>query len=272
MNFFILINIILCILLFEFLNPVFGHTKEIVPNIAELWDRYKANDAGKYPTIKFPYEHCFKLAARKYDLTISLLLAVARGESNFNPKAKSNRNCHGIMQILWPQTAKHLGIYRLEALYHPCTNIDAGAKYLRELVDHYDGNYHLVLAAYNYGPSRIRKNSKPNRIPNGAQWYSSYIYHHLKYVTQGAVSPGRPNANGRPVYSPDNRIEIITFNKPYRAASYYQHLQSRAPGLKLEWYRIGLGRYQVAMRYTDKRALNEGKKTLKNLGVKLKGR
>ena len=151
---------------------------------------------------------------------------------------------------------------------HQCSG---RGRYLRELLDRYDGNLHLALAAYNYGPNRIRKNSGPGHIPKGAQWYSSYIYHHLKHILNGAAATKEDPASGeRPVYNPGTKLEIITFNKPYRAASFYQYLQSRATGLNLEWYRIGLGRYQVVMLYTDKRTLQNGKMILKNLGLRLK--
>jgi hypothetical protein len=177
------------------------------------------------------------------------------------------------MQILWPQTAKHLGIFQLDALYDPCTNILAGARYLRELLDRYDGNLHLTLAAYNYGPNRIRKNSVSSSIPQGARWYSSYIYHHLKHILRGATaSAAASGAGGRLRYDPGHRLEIITFTKPYRAAGFYQYLKERAPGLNLDWYRMGLGRYQVVMRYTDQRTLENGKRKLRNLGIEVRGR
>lgn len=91
----------------------------------------------------------FLVAALEYGLPESLLLAVARGESDCEARARSRANAHGVMQILWPDTAKHLGINRLSDLYEPCTNIDAGARYLKELLARYDGNVHLALAAYN---------------------------------------------------------------------------------------------------------------------------
>lgn len=263
----------ICLLLLGYGQPVFSAVKSIEPAVEALWDRYLSDDARKSPVIQYPFERCFKLAARKYSLPVSLLLAVSRGESNFNPRAKSDRNCHGLMQILWPQTAKHLGIYQLDALYDPCTNILAGAKYLRELLDRYDGNLHLTLAAYNYGPGRIRKNSDSGSIPQGAQWYSSYIYHHLKHILRGATaSAATSGSGGRLRYDPGQQLEIITFTKPYRAAGFYQHLKARAPGLNLDWYRMGLGRYQVVMLYTDERALENGKKKLRNLGIEVKGR
>ncbi len=259
-----------CLLLIGHGQPVFSAVKSNGPDVEALWDRYLANDARKSPIAEYPYERCFQGAARKYNLPLSLLLAVSRGESNFDPRAKSNRNCHGLMQILWPQTARHLGIRRLDALYDPCTNIDAGARYLRELSDRYDGNLHLTLAAYNYGPSRIQKSSDAGSIPRGAQWYSSYIYHHLKHILRGATDSAGPV--GRPRYDAGQRLEIITFTKPYRAAGFYKHLKERAPGLNLDWYRMGLGRYRVVMLYTDERSLENGKRKLRNLGIRVKGR
>jgi hypothetical protein len=254
-------------------QQVASAVKDAGPNLEALWHHFLANDAVQSPIISFPYDHCFKSAAQKYDLPVSLLLAVARGESDFNPRARSDRNCHGLMQIQWPATAKHLGIYRLAALYEPCTNIRAGAKYLRELMDRYDQNLHLTLAAYNYGPNRIRRKAGPDGIPQGAQWYSGYIYHHLEYVTRGGVAQSGTGAAGKgPVYGREKRLAIITFSRPYRANAFYQHLQKQAPALNLDWYRVGLGRFQVVMLYTDKRGLEAGRKKLRNLGVIPRGR
>jgi hypothetical protein len=274
MNHFInLTKLTICLLLLGYGQPVFSSVKNNEPDVEALWDRYLSDDARKSPVIRYPFERCFKLASAKYSLPLSLLLAVSRGESNFNPRAKSDRNCHGLMQILWPQTAKHLGIYKLEELYDPCTNILAGARYLKEMQDRYDGNLHLTLAAYNYGPNRIRKNSDSGSIPQGARWYSSYIYHHLKHILRGATaSAATAGSGGRLRYNPKQQLEIITFTKPYRAAGFYQYLKERAPGLNLDWYRMGLGRYQVVMLYSDDRMLANGKRKLRNLGIRVKGR
>jgi len=264
-------KLVICLFLLGWGQPVFSSVKSNEPDAEALWDRYLSDDARKSPVIQYPFERCFKLASARYNLPLSLLLAVSRGESNFNPRAKSDRNCHGLMQIRWPQTAKHLGIYQLDALYDPCTNVLAGAGYLRELLDRYSGNLHLTLAAYNYGPTRIRKNSDSDSIPQGAQWYSSYIYHHLKHILRGATASAA-GFGGRLRYDPGQRLEIITFTKPYRAAGFYQYLKERAPGLNLDWYRMGLGRYQVVMLYTNERTLVNGKRKLRNLGIRVKGR
>jgi hypothetical protein len=264
--------LILCIAVFGYVPPVLSAVKQVVPNIEILWRQYLDNDAATYPAIRYPYDHCFRSAAQKYDLPLTLLLAVARGESNFNPRAMSDRNCHGLMQIQWPGTARHLGIYRLKALYEPCTNIRAGARYLRELLDRYNENLHLALAAYNYGPSRIIIGAAFSQVPRGAKWYSGYIYHHLKYITQQA-SPDVTDASGKTkTYSRQRRLPLITFRQPYRANAYYQYLQKQAPSLNLDWYRIGMGRYQVVMLYSDRKALEIGRKKLKKLGVVIDSR
>jgi hypothetical protein len=269
----IITKIIFCLALLGYVQQAAGAVKEAEPDLEARWRQFLAGDALKSPVFGFPYDHCFQSAAQKYDLPLSLLLAVARGESDFDPNARSDRNCHGLMQIQWPETARHLGIHRLAALYEPCTNIRAGARYLRELMDRYDQNLHLALAAYNYGPSRIRQQAGPKDIPQGAQWYSGYIYHHLGYVTRGQGPAVESDPAGKkPVSGREKRLAIITFNRPYRAGAFYRYLQKQAPSLNLDWYRIGLGRFQVVLRYTDEKTLETGRKKLKTLGVVVQGR
>jgi hypothetical protein len=266
-------TIIIVLILLGYGHAGFCAVKEVDEKMEARWQHYIAHDTGKTPVISFPYAHCFESAARKYDLPLTLLLAVARGESNFNPRAKSDRNCHGLMQIQWPGTARHLGIYRLSALYEPCTNINAGARYLRELLDRYDNNLHLALAAYNYGPSRIKKQAAATRIPRGAQWYSGYIFHHLETIMQGVTAVAGKSKSDKPgVNRRQNRLALITFDQPFRANAYYQHLQKRAPELHLDWYRIGMGRFQVVLLYTDKRKLEIDRRKLRSLGVIVKDR
>ena len=232
----------------------------------KAWKRYLSEEASREPVMRFPHEECFKEAAQTYNLPVSLLLAVARGESDFNAKAKSDRDCYGLMQIRWPITANHLGITKLEDLFDPCTNVLAGAGYLRELSDRYGGNLHLVLAAYNYGPGRIPRNVSPDAIPDGARWYSGYILHHLEYVMKGSKSVSAE----RPLYKPENKLEIIVFNKPYRARGFYGYIQEKAPSLRLDWFRTGLGRFQVVLFYKDSEELKQGKAELKRLGFSVR--
>jgi soluble lytic murein transglycosylase-like protein len=232
------------------------------PNLA--WRNYLANDTHIEPSYRFPHANCFKVAALEYDLPHTLLLAVARGESDFEPTARSKANAHGVMQILWPATANHLGIYRLSELYDPCTNIDAGARYLRELTNRYDGNLHLALAAYNYGPERINKNG--NGVPSGAEWYSAYIFRHLNYV----LGDKRLNANnGEHLYSQLGRSTLVSFGEPYRAQAFVSNLERTAPELRLDWFRKGVGKFAVVLIYENRDDFDKSASLLHQSGFRL---
>lgn len=90
-------------------------------------------------------------AAKKYGLDARLLSAVAGAESNFEPRAISRKNAQGVMQLL-PETSARLAV---QNPFDPAQSIEAGARYLRELLDRFHGEVNLALAAYNAGPERV---------------------------------------------------------------------------------------------------------------------
>ena len=231
---------------------------------AAAWQSYLRNDTGLEPSYRFPHASCFRAAAATHGLPETLLLAVARGESDFVTTARSRANAHGVMQILWPTTANHLGIYRLTELYDPCTNIDAGARYLQEMLHRFNGNLHLALAAYNYGPDRISADS--DDIPSGASWYSAYIFRHLNYVL-GDRALARPAAEH--LYSDLGRSTLVSFGEPYRAAAFVERLEQRAPELQLDWFRKGVGKFLVVLIYEDREHFLSSARLLENAGFSL---
>lgn len=239
---------------------------EVTPGLSDAWRQYFINSAMREPNLEFPYEHCFRRSAAAHDLPVTLLLAVARGESDFNPRAVSHANAIGLMQILWPGTARHLGINRRSQLYDPCTNVDAGARYLKELLSHYNSDLHRTLAAYNYGPSRVPV--KGGTIPKGAQWYSGYIYRHLSYV----LGKGRQRKKGAPKgeYRDERKLQLIAFGTPYRALAFIENLQQSAPGVRLDWFREDVETYNVVMLYNGHDDLARSKRLLRRAGFTLR--
>jgi len=227
----------------------------------ESWQDYLDNGTHLDARFTFPHSQCFRRSSGVYGLPETLLLAVARGESDFDAAARSKANAHGVMQIQWPGTAKHLGIHRLSDLYDPCINIDAGARYLSELLERFDGDLHLALAAYNYGPDRIAAN--PDRIPTGARWYSGYIYRHLDYIL-GEQEVGSTAA--RKLYSSLGRSTLVVFGEPYRAAAFVDRLETSAPDVHLDWFRTGVGRFRVVLSYEDESQFDRSAALLRRAG------
>lgn len=98
-------------------------------------------------------EDIFRRASEKYNVPVNLLKAVAKVESGFKANAVSRCGAQGIMQLM-PSTAASLGV---QNAFDPEQNIMGGAKYLRWMLDRYDGDTELALAAYNAGSGNVAK-------------------------------------------------------------------------------------------------------------------
>ena len=90
-------------------------------------------------------------ASDKHGIDADLLYSVIRAESGFNPRAVSNKGAQGLMQLM-PNTASKLGV---RDAFDTAANVEAGTRYLRELLDRYHYDLAKALAAYNAGPQRV---------------------------------------------------------------------------------------------------------------------
>ncbi len=98
------------------------------------------------------FSSIIKRSARIHGVEEELVKAVIRQESGFNPMAISHKGARGLMQLM-PQTAK---IYGVQNIFDPVENIDAGTKHLAYLINKYNGNKKLALAAYNAGSTAVK--------------------------------------------------------------------------------------------------------------------
>ena len=99
------------------------------------------------------YGPLIQKAADKYKVDYSLVKAVIKAESNFNHKAVSPKGAQGLMQLM-PKTASTL---QVKDSFEPESNIEGGVKYLRYLMNVYNGHLQLALAAYNAGEKAVAK-------------------------------------------------------------------------------------------------------------------
>src|SRR5580692_3015330 len=107
----------------------------------------------KVKSLDVPFANFITASARAHGVAPELVASVIAVESNFNPKAVSWRSAYGLMQLL-PQTAKRFGVTNI---FDPQQNIEAGTRYLKELLLRYNGDLTLTLAAYNAGPNRVEQ-------------------------------------------------------------------------------------------------------------------
>lgn len=108
---------------------------------------------SSYMEEKKDLDQIFNEAAVKYNVPVALLKAIGKAESDFRADAVSRSGAQGIMQLM-PKTAEYLGV---TDSFDPEQNIMGGAKYIKELLDKYEGNTSLALAAYNAGMNNVKK-------------------------------------------------------------------------------------------------------------------
>jgi soluble lytic murein transglycosylase-like protein len=99
------------------------------------------------------YRDQVQTVAKKYELPETLILAVMAVESNFDPRAVSEKGAMGLMQLM-PGTARDMAVHDP---FDPAQNIEGGARYLRLLANQYEGDPLRTLAAYNAGPEAVRR-------------------------------------------------------------------------------------------------------------------
>lgn len=117
------------------------------------------------------YHRIVEEKATKYKIDPSLIKAVIKTESNWNSKAVSRKGAMGLMQLM-PFTASEMAVYNP---FNPEENIEGGTRYLRYLLERFNGDLTLALAAYNAGPETVEKFRSVPPITETRQYVSKVL-------------------------------------------------------------------------------------------------
>jgi len=157
-------------------NGVVHYTNVPTSSDYKLYIKEKSqNQKSGFSTKK--YDDLIKKAQKKYGVEFSLIKAVIKVESGFNPKAVSKRGAKGLMQIM-PDNFKTLLV---KDPFNPLQNIMGGTLYLQRLLRRYKYKLPLVLAAYNAGPKTVDKHKQIPPYPETQDYVKKVMKSYSQY-------------------------------------------------------------------------------------------
>jgi soluble lytic murein transglycosylase-like protein len=132
-----------------------------------------------------PYADLVAAAARMHNVPQALLHALIKAESGYNPKARSAAGALGLMQLM-PGTAKEMGV---EDVLDPEDNVQGGARYLKRMLNLFDNDITLAVAAYNAGPDAVRRRGAVPPFAETRRYVPNVLREYRKLQGLAADSP-----------------------------------------------------------------------------------
>jgi len=133
------------------------------------------------------FEQIVRSASNRYGVDPNLIWAVMKVESNFNPEAVSKKGARGLMQLM-PATARQ---HRVDNIHDPIQNIQGGVRHLRLLLDRFQGNLKLGLAAYNAGSRAVERYRNIPPYSETRKYVRRVLKYYKFYRTRGPFFAGQ---------------------------------------------------------------------------------
>jgi len=146
-------------------------SSQYAPGIRYVTDN---SQAGGSPN---QYDSYIKQAARRYQVDAPLIKAIIHTESDFDHRAVSSKGAQGLMQLM-PATARELSV---ADPFNPHQNIDGGTRYFRNILDSFNGDLLMSLAAYNAGPGLVKRTGGIPRIPETLHYVNKVLKKYKYY-------------------------------------------------------------------------------------------
>ncbi len=147
-------------------------------NLAVQTDQIPPSVSGR--KAEHQYHKFIVQTASKYQIDPALIKAIIMAESGYNPKAVSKKGAKGLMQLM-PETAEALGV---EDIFNPRQNITGGVQYFKDLVNRFNGDVKLALAAYNAGSRYVRNYNGVPPFKATRYYIKKVLKYYQKYKNQ----------------------------------------------------------------------------------------
>jgi soluble lytic murein transglycosylase-like protein len=193
--------------------------RRLAPTVVQAHVLQPEPDQAPSSALPSRFDEAVVRIASEHALPPQLIHSVIRVESNYNPYAVSSKGALGMMQLV-PETARRFGVRNV---FNPVENIQGGAKYLRYLLDLFDGSYPLALAAYNAGEGAVARYGGIPPYPE-TQNYVILVRRQLELAKKAAdarpVAPAAHATAEATEAKPDGPAHIVEVTMPDGSVRY----------------------------------------------------
>jgi soluble lytic murein transglycosylase-like protein len=148
---------------------------------AQSWPDVRVGGRSHFSKSSAAYDHHIRQSASLYNVDPRLIKAIIKAESGFDCNARSQMGAQGLMQLM-PDTARDLHVSNP---FDPRANIDGGTRYFRTMLDTFNGDIPLSLAAYNAGPNLVKRTNRMPQIPETMEYVRRVLHNYKGYRGSG---------------------------------------------------------------------------------------